>query len=163
MKPPIADPFGAPVPFFEAEETKVFGLHLLRVYFGMLLMIVGFFSPFLLSVSDPVHGKSRLHSLFFAFAVLPLWLTFVSAFLPVKINRFGIQIAPLQSFIEWSEMKSARYCWMGLSHARISIQGRFFKMWLPLTLRDPKGFARAVEEWAPADNPLRLFLQKRGF
>jgi hypothetical protein len=34
--------------------------------------------------------------------------------------------------------------------------------WVPMALREPKGVSLAVEEMALDNNPLRLFLRKRG-
>lgn len=162
MKPPISDPF-APPDSFCGEETRVFRHSFWRVYRGMLLMIIVLFSPFLFFIFDPIHGESLFHKILFIWIVLPCCLTFMQAFSPVKINRSGIQIAASQDFAEWSQIKGASYSWMFLLYVRIWVQGRLFKQSLPLTLRDPKGFARAIEEWAPVDNPLRLWLQKRDF
>ncbi|HEX8464511.1 MAG TPA: hypothetical protein VF627_07820 [Abditibacterium sp.] len=55
-------------------------------------------------------------------------------------------------------MKSVHRLWFGSPYIRIALEGRWFKIWVPLALRDTQGFARAVEKWAPADNPLREWL-----
>lgn len=167
MKPPISDPFAPPI--LPEEESKIFGQSFWRVYFGILLssaisssVIIGFL--WFALISSPI--ESRLLILLSVSSVLLVVNPLLGAALAttsefIEVSRLGIRTPHFPEFAEWSQMKKVHSIWP-MYTAPISIRGQFFKMQLPLTLKDSKGFARAVEEWAPIDNPLRLWIEKRG-
>ncbi len=165
MKPPIADPFAPPAP--PDEQTRVFPQSFWRVYFGTALLTFLILVPMIALwplMRQVFLGSGQSFMLFFLVFINPLSAAFSMTFLhPTRITRFGVQGPPAVGFVEWNQMKSARAIWFGLPYARIPARNHFFALWIPLCFKDKKAFARAVEEWAPADNPLRLFLQKRGF
>ncbi len=161
MRPPIADPFAPPNPF-PAEETRVFAQSFWRTYFGTLGAMVIFAAVFALYFVWRFGGAFLSQQGFFLLLMLginPLSAAFGARFRPLKVTRHGVQGPPLVGFIEWERMKAARFLWIGFSYARVSLRRHFSALWIPLTLRDPQSFARTLEEWAPADNPLRLLMQ----
>lgn len=162
MKPPIADPFLPPV----EEENRVFRHSFWRVYRGMLGLFVVFAGLqiwWLVSRVPSMPAQFYLTNALFMVGILPVTSAFSFMIHPVKITRAGVQGPPILGFIEWDRMKTARFLWLGLPYARVSLRKHLYALWIPLTLKDHQAFAQTVEEWAPADNPLRLFLHQRGF
>jgi hypothetical protein len=61
--------------------------------------------------------------------------------------------------LEWTEIVAVRPIRiLGLLYLRVVSSGRKKPIWLPLFLVDLPGFVTAVNESAPADNPLRQWL-----
>ncbi len=128
----------------------------------IMVPLVGVFEWFFAPGMFVRNGRITLASaLVFLVVVSPLSSALGAILYPVKVTQFGIQGAPLVGVVEWTQMKSVRILWLGYLWARIARQNRFAPLWVPLALTDLKGFARTVEEWAPEDNPLRAWAQKR--
>lgn len=164
MKPPIADPFAPPM---ADEDTRVFPQSFWRVYRGNLLFALLFGGTLLLfwPLSRAIFSQGNGgFVLFFILILNPLVTALSAVFLhPVRVNRAGVQGPPGVGFVAWEQMKSARALWLGLLYVRIRARNHLFALWIPLALSDKTAFAQTIEEWAPADNPLRLWLQKRNF
>lgn len=162
MQPPISDPFLPPV---EA-ENRVFRHSFWKVYRGMLMVFVvfaGLQSWWLFARVPSMPPQFYLSNAFLLIGIVPVTSAFSLMIHPVKIMRSGIQGPPIMGFIEWERMKTARFLWLGVPYTRVALRKHLFALWIPLTLKDPKGFAQTIEEWAPEGNPLRLWVQKRGF
>ncbi|MBW3638069.1 MAG: hypothetical protein KY445_16615 [Armatimonadetes bacterium] len=170
MKPPISDPFEAPDSNLPSEETKFFRYRFWPYFLSTLSAILSLSLPTICLISiggEPWIRATMLLGSTTACALYTLLVTWaVSIFQPVKLNCWAIHAPSIwgnRREIEWAQIQEVRYFWLFYPFALISTPQKRNFIWLPLILRDMKGFARAVEEWAPADNPLRLFLQKRGF
>ncbi len=165
MKPPIPDPFEKPQIRVLESETRVFHLDLWRVFKGTL--------PFMLLITlivwaivSPIRGYGKV---VFAFASLSVSLA--SSILPALFFKIQVMEAGLKApnawyfsrVVNWADIRKVRYCWVFWSYLLISTPTKRDFIWLPLYLSDKKGFAQSIEEWAPEDNPLRLFLEKRNF
>ncbi len=162
MQPPISDPFLPPV---EA-ENRIFRHNFWKIYWGILpiyVVFAGLQSWWLLTRMPWMPAELSLLNAFLFIAILPVTTAFSLMLHPVKITRSGIQGPPIVGFAEWEQMKTARFFWPGAPYVRVTLQKHFFALWIPLTMKDTKAFAQTIEEWAPADNPLRLWLQKRKF
>ncbi len=166
MTPPIADPSGAPT---SSEEIRVFRQNFWRVYVGFLLLLAFLAVPVMASVLwffvPHKHVLKNLNGLIVIYvlfvAVYPFVVAFGATLHVVKVTRFGIQGPAFVGFVEWTQMKSVRVLWLGCLWARIARRNRFAPLWVPLALTDLNGFARTLQEWAPEDNPLRAWAQKR--
>jgi hypothetical protein len=89
----------------------------------------------------------------------------VSRYYPVHVSREGIRArnpAGIACRLRWEEMTRVDPVWWALlaRYVRISSARKKDAIWLPLYLKDMKGFAALVREHAPADNPLRRFLEQ---
>ena len=164
MRPPIADPFAPPA---TDTDTRVFKHSFWRVYMGtalLTLLLLGPLIAFWPLMRQVFLGSGNNFMLFYVMFINPLIAALSMTFLhPTTVTPLGVQGPPIVGFVEWSQMKSTHAIWFGLPYARIPARNHLFALWIPLTFTDKKGFTQTVEEWAPADNPLRLFLQKRGF
>ncbi len=168
MRPPIADPFGSSDSF--AEESRIFRQSFWRTYRGALLFSVLFMVPlmgifFWFAIPEVFLGRGRIMlAVVFGFMVLlnPLAGALGAVLHPIKVTRFGIQGPPTVGFIEWEQMKLVRTFWLGHPYARVSLRHHLFPLWILLALLDEDGFARTLQDWAPEDNPLRTWAQKRG-
>lgn len=165
MRPPIADPFGPPASF--AEESRVFRRSFWRTYvaalFLALVMVPLMGTYFWFSTPQMFSGSNRIAlamMLVSAVVVNPLAGALGAFLYPVKVTRIGIYGPPSAGFVEWEQMKSVRTLWLGHPWVRIGLRKRFVALWVPLALHDLQGFARTLEEWAPADNPLRVWAQR---
>ncbi len=173
MKPPISDPFEAP-DTSSPEDERIFRVRFWRCFLVSLLVGLPVGLSFLLILSiviqsqfqEEIIGGAMVAGLIGGIVAGVLeslsmyWLT------PVKVGTRGLKSSSFWSVsreVEWSQIHTARFFWLGLPYLLISTPQKRNFIWLPLILRDAKGFARAVEELAPADNPLRLLLQKREF
>lgn len=162
MKPPISDPFGSPP---ETQNHRIFRVDFWRAFVGYFCFFVLVLSPFLMSVLEPIRDDREI----FVFPSILIGAALVSAALgliyPVQISKSGLR--GINSWgakreVEWPEIQRARFVWLFHPYVIISTSRKRNFIWLPLYLSDQKGFARAVEEWAPEENPLRLWIQKRG-
>ena len=167
MKPPIADPF-EPSP--DQEPWRTFPIRFWRFFLTVTALAFSLSLPvvwFLLRNERVEAQRGALTAGLSAGLAAGLLLSILSVYLlPTKVNRHKLRstdIYGLEREIEWSQIEKVRYFWFVLSFGVISTPTKRNFIWLPLFLRDMNGFARAVEEMAPVDNPLRLFLQKRGF
>lgn len=157
---PIADPFLPPV----EEENRVFRHSFWKVYRGMLavfVVVAGVQTGWLMARVPSLPSSFGLWNAILIVGILPVTSAFSLVIHPVKITRAGVQGPPVVGFIPWDRMKKAGSFWMGVPYARVSLRKGLFALWIPLTLKDPQGFAQTIEEWAPEENPLRLWLQKR--
>lgn len=162
MRPLIADPYGAPA---SPEESRVFRLSFWRIYFGSLLLCGFVMVPVLGTVfwfvsPQMFRGSGRIAltvALFLAVALNPLAGALGAVLRPVKVTRRGIYGPPLIGFVEWERMKGARTFWLGQLWARIALPNSLFALWIPLALHDFNAFSRTLEEWAPENNPLRVW------
>ena len=163
MKPPISDPFEAPN--FDDLITQDFAVDIRQGFVAALPLAASILLVCWLILADiPGYGKF-VFIVVTSFALLTSIL--ISLFLMrIRVIKNGFRAPDVWGFsreIEWSQIKDARSRWLFCSYIVISTHQKRNAIWIPFFLRNPQGFARAVEEWAPADNPLRLFLQKRGF
>lgn len=165
MKRPISDPFGPPDTPGVGLQTHTFQCNLWSVFFGNLLLALVLVTPlsWLLWTVTLEKYRGLVALLVLGQLMLPPIAGVIGALLaPVKVNGMGIYGAPVIGFIEWSQMRSCRMIWMGTWYVRVKLDRKFAAHWVPLSLHNKEGFALAVKEMAPIDNPLRLTLQKWG-
>lgn len=163
MKPPIADPFESPPQLLGHREFRVDFLRSLVGYFCFHFLVLG---PFLLTVLAPIRDDRKIFVFLASLIFAALISAAVGLLYPVKISPSGLRGTNywcVKREVEWAEITRARFGWFVFSYALISTARKRNFIWLPLCLQDKKVFAQTVEEWAPADNPLRLWIQKRGF
>lgn len=169
MKPPISDPFSAP-DLSCGEDGRIFRISFWRYFFLSLLAGLALVLPILLVANLDLPMGAQVGIAFGGImggSVAGLLATMAMFWLtPVKVGRRGLKSSSFWGVVrevEWSQIQAAKFLWLGLPYILISTPTKRNFIWLPLLLRDMKGFARAVEELAPAENPLRLWVQKRGF
>ncbi|PQV63780.1 hypothetical protein B1R32_109120 [Abditibacterium utsteinense] len=163
MKPPISAPFGSPST--EEQNQQIFRVDFGRSFAGYFLIYFLILTPILLPVMAPIRGNNELFIFCGIIVFAALVSTTVGLFFPVKISPNGLRGSNfwgVKREVEWRKIKRARFSWFIFSYAILSTSQKRNFIWLPLCLSDPKGFTRAIENLAPADNPLRLFLEKRG-
>lgn len=170
MKPPISDPFGAPSFSNEQEHWCLFRIQFWRYFVMTLAGSLAWSLPvcwLVLAGERAEVQRACLIAGIMAGVVATLVMSIIMFWLaPAKMNRQKLKSTNFWGVgreIEWSQIVEVRFRWLFLPFAVISTSTKRNFIWLPLFLRDMKGFARAVEEWAPAGNPLRLCLQKRNF
>lgn len=170
MKPPISDPFEAPRSGNNPEQWRIFRVQFWRYFVMTLAGALSWSLPlvWLLIANERAEDQRGAFMGGIGAGAVATMLMSVIVFLlvPVKINRQKLKSTNFWGAgreIEWSQIAEVRFRWVLLPFAVISTPQKRNFIWIPLFLRDMKGFARAVEELAPADNQLRLFLQKRKF
>lgn len=174
MKPPIADPIETGL-LEEGEQPfylEFWGL--LRRIFGTYLLTIGpFFWAILLPVFHRSHGRTPPHATLTMLGIVvgvcffaALVATAIGFSQPVRVSAHGLKgtnWVGLPREVAWAQIGAVRFFWLVLPYALLSTPQKRNFVWLPLILKDKERFARAVEKYTTSDNPLRLFLRKRGY
>lgn len=170
MKPPISNPFGAPHTNDEPDQWRIFRVQFWRYFVMTLAGALAWSLPVVWLLIAGERAELQRAALVAGIAAglgATLVLSVITfCFMPARISCQGLKSFSFWGVsrqIEWAQIQNVRFRWFFLPYALISTPTQRNFIWLPLFLRDMNGFARAVEEWAPADNPLRLWVQKRGF
>ncbi|RYG62670.1 hypothetical protein EON80_22670 [bacterium] len=171
MKPPIADPSNASL--FD-EGAEVFRSNFWRALRFYLLFVTVLFGPLTYSMltvklrSRPEHSLQIEEFVLFGvmFGVLPILgacLTMISFY---EIGADTLKAHGLTGRVEeveWANISSVKYLRLLSPYAVISTPEKRTAMQLRLNLKDMAGLTRAIEKRTAEDNPLRLFLQQRGY
>jgi hypothetical protein len=168
--PPIADPVEISN---DGEEGETFHLDFWRAFRFYALGLLSFYWFLFFVILAPTFRSPqnldfRITRLFFTFfPLLGAWVAARSdTWGPITIRNHTLELpnfwgSPLK--LGFANIQSVRFSWYGLPYAIISTAEKRNFMRLPLFFRDISAFTRAVEKNTTEENPLRLFLQKRGY
>lgn len=162
MKAPIADPFA---PIFDS-KNRLFGVNLFKLFVNYGIIYLFLLAPILWLIVAPIRGHAKFWILLIGLLTATLFSALTGLIYTIEVSGEGLRGANawgVKRIVVWDEITRARFAWLGLSYVLTSCSGKRSLLYIPLDLSDKKGFDRTVEETAPADNPLRLFLAKRKF
>ena len=141
----------------------------------MWMLIVGNVLGFGLLLSFVIEGRAHLTvSLQHLFIVVwistligDILLGFIcAAYFKVKLNPHGISCFycwGIYSFVLWDEMREVKiFNLLGLKYIRGVFRNSRIQLWVPLFIKNRKGFSAALCEFAPVSNLLRQAFEQNG-
>lgn len=167
-RPPIAPPL--PTPAYLAEgftDAGPFRYHFLR-YFRAVLTYLFLIVGILLLLIWGTDKRSFPYMLLFLVVFTPPWALLSSWFYwrisETSLGHDGLRSQNMWSIttnVTWQEITEGKRIWrFFLFYLRVSTKQKRHALWLPLFLREPENFAESVKQFAPPDNPLRLYFEE---
>jgi hypothetical protein len=84
----------------------------------------------------------------------------------VKLKPSGISCFNfwgIYSFVLWDEIREVKtFNFLGLKYIRVFFRNSRIPLWVPLFIKNRRGFSKALTEFAPEDNLLRQAFAQNG-